>query len=269
MVHSEQIFSREVFPPCAALAPYVKAIVISETTEEISFRVVPCTTPVIAFDYRGRSFAVNGEQRQSLATNGIFGIHNTEIQLRNIPDTGTILVFFTEVGAGFFFKFPLHEIFGALYSLDNFIAASHISQVEEQLAGAATNIDRVAILQQFLCSQLKDKQPDAMVIAAIKRMKASNEVIRMKELASQLHVSESRFEKRFRTAVGASPKKYASILRMQSVIQKYQQSNSLTSIALDAGYFDQAHFIKDFKSFTGVTPLQFFREKEATPVFTY
>lgn len=268
-MHPEHIFTRQVFSPMAQLAPYVKAIVISETKDEHPFRIIPCTTPVIAFDFRGRSFAVEDSGDRALATNGIFGMRNTDIRLRNVADTGTILVFFTDLGAGSFFRFPLHEIYGGLYSLDHFIAASRIRDIEEQLAEAGTNQDRVRLIQSFLCSELHDKQPDEMVVAAIRRMKASNDVIRMKELAQQLYVSESRLEKRFRIAVGISPKKYASILRMQSVITKYRHCERLTSIALDAGYFDQSHFIKDFKSFTGLTPMQFFREQETAPVFSY
>jgi AraC-like DNA-binding protein len=45
---------------------------------------------------------------------------------------------------------------------------------------------------------------------------------------------------------------------MKSIISA-QKDQSLTAMAYDYGYFDQSHFIKDFKSFTGRTPLQYFK----------
>jgi AraC-like DNA-binding protein len=65
-------------------------------------------------------------------------------------------------------------------------------------------------------------------------------------------------EKRFRQAVGTSPKKFASIVRFKHVIQRYDSGRSLTELAYEAGFYDQAHFIKEFKIFTGDTPEGFF-----------
>jgi methylphosphotriester-DNA--protein-cysteine methyltransferase len=77
----------------------------------------------------------------------------------------------------------------------------------------------------------------------------------------QLHISQSALEKRFRQAVGASPKKFASIVRLKSVIKQYDGANSLTALGYEAGFYDQAHFIKEFKAFTGDTPEKFFSGK--------
>ena len=265
------MFSRQVFSPCAELAPYVRAIAITETTEEVSYRMMPSTSPVVAFDYKGSIFAMENGAERKLRSHGIFGVHDACKQLRNAQDTGTLIVFFTETGASLFFNFPLHEIFGASYPLDCFIAANRIAEVEEQLSEAPYAIDKVKIAQRFLLSVLQYKKPDLLVTEAISRIKQSNGNIRMKELAQQLYISESRLEKRFRGVVGASPKKTASIIRIQTAIRIYSKNETMTSNAYNAGYFDQAHFIKDFKSFTGYTPVQFFKGNEANriPVLSF
>jgi AraC-like DNA-binding protein len=85
--------------------------------------------------------------------------------------------------------------------------------------------------------------------------------IRITELAKQLHISQSPLEKRFRQAVGASPKKFASVVRLKNAIKEYSPQNSLTDLGYEAGFYDQAHFIKEFKSFTGETPEIFFSPK--------
>lgn len=59
--------------------------------------------------------------------------------------------------------------------------------------------------------------------------------------------------------MGASPKKFASIFRLRHVLHLRAKGADFTSIAHDAGYCDQSHFIKDFKRFTGLAPESFFQ----------
>ena len=84
-------------------------------------------------------------------------------------------------------------------------------------------------------------------------------IIKIKDLADTLYISQDAFEKRFRRVVGTSPKQFSSILRMRSITNIRQQKHTLTKIAFDAGYFDQPHFNKDFRLFTGQTPTDFFK----------
>lgn len=64
---------------------------------------------------------------------------------------------------------------------------------------------------------------------------------------------------RFKEICGYSPKKYSSIMRFQKVLKKLFHSNycDLSSLAVDNGYFDQAHFIHDFKKYTMTSPERF------------
>ena len=80
----------------------------------------------------------------------------------------------------------------------------------------------------------------------------------MNELVSGLHVSQSVLEKRFRQVVGASPKKFASIVRFKHTINTYDRNKSLTDLGYEAGFYDQAHFIKEIRHFTGDSPETFF-----------
>jgi methylphosphotriester-DNA--protein-cysteine methyltransferase len=99
-------------------------------------------------------------------------------------------------------------------------------------------------------------------LAALALIHKSKGNIRISELTEQLHIGQSPLEKRFRQAVGASPKKFASIVRLKNVIQQYDSVNSLTELGYEAGFYDQAHFIKEFKTFTGCTPEKYFSSKK-------
>jgi methylphosphotriester-DNA--protein-cysteine methyltransferase len=100
---------------------------------------------------------------------------------------------------------------------------------------------------------------DPIIELALQRIRGANGIIRISELADSLFISRDPFEKRFRSVAGTSPKQFATIIRLRSLIGQYSGETSLTSAAAEAGYFDQSHFIKDFRSFTGEPPKQFFR----------
>jgi AraC-like DNA-binding protein len=102
--------------------------------------------------------------------------------------------------------------------------------------------------------------PDRVTEAAAAQIRKRHGAVRMEELARALDLSLSALERRFHKKLGTSPRKFASIVRMRHVLQLRRAGGSLTEIAHQAGYCDQSHFIKDFKSFTGLAPESFFRQ---------
>ncbi len=70
------------------------------------------------------------------------------------------------------------------------------------------------------------------------------------------------FERKFKQFSGFSPKLFSRIIRFQSAIKKYDDKKMpLTEIAYECGYYDQSHFIHDFKEFSGYSPMQYFSGK--------
>lgn len=178
---------------------------------------------------------------------------------RNTPGTGTILIYFTETGFAHFTSLPVNELFSQSISLDYIFDKNTIAQVEEKLANANKDKQRIHIVERFILSQLKDIQTDKLIVEAVKLIYQSKGTIRIKELNERLLISQSPFEKRFRKLVGATPKKFSSIVRFNAVLNDLGRPGSLTEIGYKNNYFDQAHFIKDFKQFTGDTPENFKR----------
>lgn len=251
----------ETYIPCDILKPFVKSFVIQETTTESTYKILPDTSLVIGFQYKGRLSRLQNETETSLDISGVSGLADHSRTFKNAPDTGTVLIFFHEAGAVPFFRQPLHELFRESVSLDNFMLRSTLLCLEEQLAEAKTNLQRIEAVENFLISRMTNVEPDKLVLAALALIHKSKGNIRIKELCKQLHISQSPLEKRFRQAVGASPKKFTSIVRLKNVLQKYDTINSLTELGYEAGFYDQAHFIKEFKTFIGETPEKFFSDK--------
>jgi AraC-like DNA-binding protein len=253
--------SYETYIPSDPLKPFIRSFAIQEVAEESTYKILPDTGIVIGFQYKGRLFRVGDGGSFALDTSGISGLADHHRYFRNLPGTGTILVFFKEAGAAPFFRQPLHEIFRESVTLENFMLRSELLCLEEQLIEAPTNPERIIRLEKFFIGRMTQGEPDKLVLAALALIHKSRGSIRIKDLVQQLHTSPSPLEKRFRAAVGASPKKFASIVRLKNLLQQYPKTGSLTELGYEAGFYDQAHFIKEFKAFTGDTPENFFRKQ--------
>jgi AraC-like DNA-binding protein len=214
---------------------------------------------VLAFRLKGKIIDQSQDLVENLPTSVITGLRKSPRFLSYAEETACLLVVFKEGGAAAIFKEPLHELFSKSLSLNEIIPASQLELVEEQLAKANDNKQRVAIVERFLLSRLDDRRADHMIAAAIQKIKLASGNIKVRDLANDMAISLDPFEKRFRRVTGISPKQFADTVRFRNLINQFSSTGSLTELALEAGYFDQAHFIKDFRTFTGMSPQQFFK----------
>jgi AraC-like DNA-binding protein len=254
--------SFRTYLPSDTLKPFIKSFAISESDISASYKVLPDTSIVMGFQYSGKLFYSKDNKTISLSAAGITGLNDTYKIFNNSENIGTVLVIFSETGAASFFNQAMHEIFSLSLSLDDLILRSQIDIVAEQLNEAKSDLERIAVIENFLLARLNYKTKDELVNLAVILIKQYAGNIKIAQLTEKLNISQSQFEKRFRKIVGASPKKFASIVRLRHILHSTPvKENNLTQIGLDAGYFDQAHFIKDFKVFTGQTPELFFGKK--------
>lgn len=247
------------FVPTAQLKPFVKTYRIIESQDELVNRVLPNTSLAIAFRCKGNVHYIGENHNDNLPVSTISGIRKSVRLIHYSEDTATVVILFKEAGAKAFFKEPLHELFEESVSLHNFIPQQKITIIEELLAEAKTNNQRIAIIEQFLLSKLHDYKPDKLITAAIAIIQSKKGVVKIKELAEALYISQDAFEKRFRKIIGSSPKQFCYVVRIKSIIDQKQHNQNFIDLAFDAGYFDQPHFNKDFKLFTGQTPSEFFK----------
>jgi AraC-like DNA-binding protein len=245
--------------PTASLRPFIKTYLIIESESELVNRVLPDTSLVLALRFKGQVNYITGKDAHALPTSAISGLRKSVRLINYLKETSTILIRFKETGATAFFKEPLHELFEESVSLDTFVTQQKLSILEEQLSEAKSNNQRVEIIDAFLLSKFYNPDPDKLIINAIQEIHSTNGRIKIKELADTFYISPDAFEKRFRKAAGASPKQFASIIRMKSLISQKKPFHSLTDMAFEGGYFDQSHFNKDFKLFTGQTPTEFLK----------
>lgn len=245
--------------PTDILRPYIKAYRIIESRDELVNRVVPNTSFAIAFRFKGQISYLNDADKSVLPIATFSGLRKSVRLINYAPQTSALIVLFTETGAAAFFRQPLHELFEESVSLDNFFPNPEISIIAERLAETNNNKTKIAVIEQFLYSKLLHNKPDKLVSEAIVKIYANNGLTRIRALAESLFISQDAFEKRFRKMTGTTPKQFSSIVKMKAIIRQNPASSSFLDTALENGYYDQAHFNKDFKLFTGQTPTDFFK----------
>jgi AraC-like DNA-binding protein len=248
-----------VYMPSPALAPFIKNYRIVESECGVVNRVLPDTSMVMAFRFRGRVSYVTDERKALLPAMTISGLRRSGRLIDYSSQAGNVLVVFKECGAQAFLTEPLHELFEESVALDALRGYQDLAWIEDVLGCSHSHEDRIAYMEQFLLSRLRLIKPDLLVAAAIGDIRKAQGTLRMKVLADRLCISQDAFEKRFRRVAGVSPKVFSSIVRMKSILHRGLNEMRLADAAFDAGYFDQPHFNKDFKLFTGQTPRDFLK----------
>lgn len=243
--------------PAAQLRPFIRWFVLSENDEASSYHVLPSTGMVMGFQYKGTIAFAGDDKMKPLSTAGITGMTDRVKTFANSKGVGSVLVYFTETGLAQFCSSPAHELFNQSISLDHVFDAASVRMVEDKLRASRNDAQRIAIVEKFLLSHLNDIRADKLIVEAVRMIYQSKGAIRMKELHTRLLISQSPFEKRFRKIVGATPKKFASVVRFNAVLDELSTGKTLTEICYENNFFDPAHFSKDFKQFTGQTPEDF------------
>ncbi len=251
------------FLPAIALQPYVREFILIETDEATDSSVIPDTSLVMSLRYKGAVMKKVTEEKETLPEIVISGLRRSVRHFVYMTGTANFLILFKEGGIAAFTRMPANELFDQTVSADNLFLASELDLLLERLAEAATDGERVREVEAFLLHHLANAKQDKLIGNAVELIRQNNGIIRIGNLASSLHLSQDPFEKRFRALIGSTPKQYASIIRLRGLIHNYPSYSSLTEASYDAGYFDQSHFIRDFRLFTGRSPKEFFR----SPVF--
>jgi len=245
------------FEPTPALQPYVEAYHVVEAGSESLHRVLPNTGLTMVFRFRGDVSFVEGEHVLSIAQHSVSGLRRSAKNVIYSKGAGTLIVRLKPGMGHIFFKEPIHELFEESVSLSDLSGYKDLCDFEDRFAAAEDNLSRKEVIESFLLSRIDRNISDQLVKAALKKIDDNLFTIRIGELSNELFISQDAFEKRFRKAVGASPKQMVSLLRMKTILNQPVDVMSLSQLALSAGYFDQAHFNKAFKQFTGQTPGEF------------
>lgn len=164
-------------------------------------------------------------------------------------------------GTAPFFRLPMKELTNQVVELGSFARTLEARLLSEALSLPELK-DKVAALQKVLLSILRDTRSDFGLLRIASRIIESSGMVPVDVLANEAGLSTRQLERRFLLEVGVGPKLLSRILRFQQVFRAVDANEpEWPTIAVDCGYYDQAHLIKDFRQFAHETPAALF----ATP----
>lgn len=141
----------------------------------------------------------------------------------------------------------------------------------ERIAEPTSWRERVAVLDRVLTGELHRARPlESRVVDAVRRIERARGSLEVEALSRSVGVSRQHLGRLFEREIGIGVKTFARVVRLQSVVTRLSSPSwrgtrpAWAELALDAGFFDQSHFVNDFRSLAGVTPERFF-ERSISP----
>jgi AraC-like DNA-binding protein len=190
------------------------------------------------------------------------GMMTTAVQVASSGPVRTVAVRFKPGAAGAFLAVPLHVLTDQRADIDQLWGRSEADRLADGLwTNELSDRQRIDLIEKQLLQRLaeRDASADALVRSALSALDTSGGGLRIEELAARLGVSRQHMAFQFRDKVGLSPKLYARICRFRRATARLKTASApdWAQLALDCGYFDQSHLIRDFQEFAGTAPARF------------
>ena len=168
-------------------------------------------------------------------------------------------VHFKPGGAFPFLGLPASELADTHVDLET-LWGSSARRLRERLSEATTSAERFQLLQEALLNRLCQRVEKHYAVSAALEMFGKNQPgPAVRAIAKYLGLSQRRFIQVFKAEVGLTPKLFSRIQRFQQTRTRIQQNRSpnWADLALDLGYFDQSHLIREFVEFSGLSPTDY------------
>jgi len=254
----------EIIQPPAQLKGYVERMFLIESSGRMPSDdlklIVPnaCIKLVIPFKNGliGKSAAWNHTTKENKIS--IIGISDISATVDYSSDgpAGNITVEFSPLGAYRFFNFRWADIKNQIHNYSD-ISQKMAGDLEEQLVNAGNTSQKITIVQQFLIRRLLQAQTDPVFDFCVRAIVQSRGKVSIRQLEKYSGFSARWLNMKFNDKLGLSPKNLASLIRFQQYYKSLVTNTEkffLQKQFYDY-YHDQAHFIRDFKRFTGLPPL--------------
>ena len=179
----------------------------------------------------------------------------------NSEKTFLIGVHFKPGGAFPFLGLPADDLADTHVDLET-LWGPLAGQLRERICEAKTSAERVQLLQDALLRRLSPRVEQHYAVSAALEIFGSQAGPTVRETSKYLGLSQRRFIQVFKTEVGITPKMFSRIQRFQQTRTFIQQNLSpkWAELALDLGYFDQSHMIREFREFSGFSPTDYLNQ---------
>lgn len=235
-------------------APHAKERVLPDGSMELVINL--CQEPLRVYDQ------VDHDQSQSFGNALLCGPHS-EFFIIDTVQTTVMGVHFKPGGAFPFFNLPAGELHDLYVPLETLWRAQ-ASHLHERLLEAETLETKFHILEQTLIAQAtRPLARHPAVSFALKAFQLQHPPPQISNVTDQIGLSHRRFSQVFCEEVGLTPKLFCRVQRFQEVVHCLENKQQIewADVALTCGYFDQSHFIHDFRAFSGLNPTAYLAQR--------
>jgi AraC-like DNA-binding protein len=167
---------------------------------------------------------------------------------------------FTLLGAYRFLNITMSDIANRVVDLGELLGRADADRLADQLQDADGWPARFDVMDRFLLQRLRGGRPMSPDVAwALKALQTRRGARSIGALSRDLSCSRKTLIQRFHAQIGLSPKSVANILRFAHAVERIRAADeeSWADLAVCCGYYDQAHFNRDFRRYSGRTPREF------------
>ncbi|QYJ67431.1 AraC family transcriptional regulator [Flavobacterium litorale] len=256
-----------VYTPCKELAKQIKLYWTLESKDTDALhereRVFPDGCIELIFNYGDRFRKYDTENTFHIQPSSfIHGQLKTYFELQATGKVGIFSVRFHPAGLQPFISFNVDSFTNTTLTV-NEVWGQDGETLATKVLNCCTHEERIKTLENFLINKKQLlKINTSPVEYCVNKIIDTIGAVSTESLSVELNISKRQLERRFIATVGISPKLLARIVRFQHILQLIESETfkSFTTVAYEGGFYDQAHFIKDFKDFTGLNPKQYFSE---------
>jgi len=258
----------QVIAPHPLLASYIGCYWILRTPTGQPARrelILPDGYAELILNY-GKSYTWHNQSQQDerlIQTVHLVGERDTSILVDLEGGLNQVGVKFKPIGLFALLRQPLHELANQMVSPDE-LSNQAVQELSERVFEAESDVAKIEVLNRFFIKCLLSiKLPDSLVEKAVQTILRQQGNIRIDDLANMFDIHYKTLERKFKTYLGLTPKVFARVIRFKHTYKQFHTTAAQDpAFFLDLGYYDQNHFIKDFKYFLHTTPSAYLRKQK-------
>lgn len=172
----------------------------------------------------------------------------------------TFAICFYPIGFANFVKMPLENLVDKETPIRELFGQEVAGILKQQMIQAADTKQRINIIEDFLIKILGEQTTISNIVkSTVNILLKTNGTTPINDILIDDISKRRQLERHFKKQIGISPKQLSKAIRLQATLNLLlnKKSETLTDIAYESDYFDQNHFIKDFKDLVGLTPKEY------------
>ena len=190
----------------------------------------------------------------------IMGQRTKSFDILPAGNVDTFAICFYPIGFANFVKMPLENLVDKETPIAKLFGQTEANELEQQMIQAIDTQQRINIIETFFLKILNEKNTISNIVkSTVDFLLKTNGTTPINDILIDDISKRRQLERHFRKQIGVSPKQLSKAIRLQATLNMLlnKKTETLTDIAYESDYFDQNHFIKDFKDLVGVTPKEY------------